>query len=178
MMDHKKIRKIHYWATFLVMVPLFIMTVSGIMLMFKKQSSWIQPPTIRGTAKTPTLFFETMLDSLKAVPDVTVESWDDIKRVDVRPSKGMAKVQLANQIEVQIDIASGKILQVATRRSDILEDIHTGAYFGDFVKYGIFLTASIIFFIMLLTGIYLFIRPIYMKQKRKKILLEEALSVE
>ena len=177
-MKPKLIRQIHYWATLFVMVPLLIMTLSGIILMLKKQSSWIQPPTVRGTEKTPTLFFSTMLDSLKTVPDVTVENWGDIKRIDVRPSKGMAKVQLANQVEVQLDLATGQILQVATRRSDMIEDIHTGSYFGDFVKYGFFLTASIIFFIQLITGIYLFIRPLYLKQKRKKLLLEEALAVE
>ncbi len=172
------IRKIHFWATIFVMIPLFIITITGIALMFKKQSSWIQPPTVAGSTSTPTVFFETILDSVKASSGSSVASWDEIDRIDVRPNKGVAKVQLKNGIEIQVDLASGKVLQSAFRRSDIIEQIHTGEYFGDWVKYGLFLTAAIIFFIQLITGVVLFVRIFAVKMKKKKILAEEVLSVE
>ncbi len=158
---------------------MLIMTLTGIVLMFKKQSDWIQPPTVKGSEKTPSLFFSTMLDSIKTVPEAEISSWKDIDRIDVRPNKGMAKVLLKkSKLEIQIDIASGKILQTAVRRSGIIEDLHTGALFGDWVKYGIFLTAAVIFFVQIITGIYLFFRPIIIKYKRKRLVIEEVLSVD
>ncbi len=158
---------------------MLIMTLTGIVLMFKKQSDWIQPPTVKGSEKTPSLFFSTMLDSIKTVPEADISSWEDIDRIDVRPSKGMAKVLLKkSKLEIQIDIASGKILQTAVRRSGIIEDLHTGALFGDWVKYGIFLTAAVIFFVQLITGIYLFFRPYIIRYKRKRLVIEEVLSVD
>jgi hypothetical protein len=51
---------------------------------------------------------------------------------------------LANQVEVQIELASGTILQVATSRSDMHEGIHRGASLGNVVKYGAFAVILII----------------------------------
>lgn len=136
--------------------------------MLKKQSHWIQPPTVKGISKTPTINFETMLSQLKNMTDSRVNNWGDINRIDVRPGKGVAKVQLENSIEVQLDLSTGQILQVAKRRSDLIEDIHTGVYFGNLVKYGIFFTTALILFIQLITGSYLFIRPLFLKRKRYK----------
>lgn len=178
MLKHKSIRKIHFWATLFVMVPLFIMTISGIILMFKKQSTWIQPPTQKGSTQIPTVLFETILDSLKNSDKVMVSSWEDVSRIDVRPSKGVGKVRLEGGLEVQVDLGDGSILQVMKRRSDIIEDIHTGGYWGDWMKFGVFTTAAVVFFIQLLTGIYLFFRPYFVKLHRKKLLMEEVASVE
>ncbi len=177
-MKHSSIRKVHFWATLFVMIPLCIITLSGMVLMLKKQLTWVQPSTVRGESKIPTVSFETILDSVKLASEGTVTSWDKISRIDVRPSKGVAKVQLKNSDEIQLDLATGKVLQIAKRRSDLIEDIHTGAYFGDAVKYGLFFTASLVFFVQLISGIYLFFRPFFLKQKRKKLLAEEALAVE
>jgi len=172
------IRKIHNWATLFVMIPLTIITITGIVLMFKPNHAWIQPPTAKGSGKTPTLFFATMLDTIKAVPGANVSSWEDIDRIDVRPNKGVAKVQLKSNLEIQVDLATGTVLQSAFRRSDIIEKIHTGEQFGEWVKYWIFVPASLIFFVQLITGIILFFRIYILKMKKKRIVAEEVLSVE
>ncbi len=171
-------RRIHNVVTPFVMVPLFIITITGLILMLKKQSEWIQPGTVRGEGKTPTVFFETMLDSVKVASGGAVTSWEDINRIDVRPSKGVAKVQLEDRTEIQLDLATGEVLQVAVRRSDLIEDIHTGAYFGDWVKYGIFFVASILLFLQLITGIYLWLRVIVKRAQKRKLVIEEIASVE
>jgi len=172
------IRKIHNWSTIFVMIPLTIITISGIVLMFKPNSSWIQPPTQKGSGSTPSIFFETMLDSVKSSTGSSVSSWEDIDRIDVRPNKGVAKVQLNNGYEIQVDLSTGKVLQSALRRSDMIEMIHTGEFFGKAIKYWIFLPASIIFFVQLITGIILFFRIYVLKMKKKKVLAEEILTVE
>jgi hypothetical protein len=102
------------------------------------------------------------------VPEAEVRSWDDIDRIDVRPSKGMMKVQAKNSYEVQLDSATGDVLQVAYRRSDLLESIHDGSFFHDSAKLWLFLPVALILFGLWATGMYLFWLPIVVKARRKR----------
>lgn len=160
-------RKVHFWVSLIVIIPLFIVTTTGLVLMLKKQLDWVQPPTQKGSGKTPNIAFEEVLTSVQSVDGCETYGWSDIKRIDVRPSKGMMKVQLPDGVELQIDSESGDVLQRAVRRSDLIEDLHTGAYFGNTTKYLFFFVAEILFFIQLITGIYLFVRMLLLKQKKR-----------
>ena len=160
-------RKVHYWASIAVAVPILIVIVSGIMLQTKKQFEWIQPIELRGTSKTPTISLPQVLEISKTVAEAEIKTWDDINRLDVRPSRGMLKVRANNNWEIQIDTATGAILQTAYRRSDIIETIHDGSFFHDWVKMGIFLPAGLILLLLWLTGIYLFALPYLVKRRRK-----------
>jgi hypothetical protein len=160
-------RKVHYWASFAVAVPILIVIVSGIMLQTKKQFVWIQPVELRGASKTPTISLPEVLEISKTVAEAEIKSWDDINRLDVRPSRGMLKVRANNNWEIQIDTATGAILQTAYRRSDVIEMIHDGSFFHDAVKMWIFLPAGIILLLLWLTGIYLFALPYLVKRRRK-----------
>ena len=42
------LRKIHYWGSFSIALPLVIMIGAGLLLMVKKEFNWIQPPSQRG----------------------------------------------------------------------------------------------------------------------------------
>ena len=57
-----------------------------------------------------------------------------MKRIDVRPDKGVAKAWLHTDYEAQVDLGTAEILQIAYRRSDWIESIHDGSIFGDTVK--------------------------------------------
>jgi uncharacterized iron-regulated membrane protein len=150
-------RVVHRWATVVVTIPLLIVIGTGILLMLKKEFSWIQPPSQRGGAVELILPFEQILDISKTVPEAEIQSWEDIDRLDVRPSKGMLKVRAQNRWEIQLDAETGKILQVAYRRSDLIESLHDGSFFHERVKKWVFLPSAIILAIMLLTGIYIFV---------------------
>ena len=51
----------------------------------------------------------------------------------------MVKVWLNNGWEIQVDLNNGTILQTAYRRSDLIESIHDGSFFGgDWTKLGLF----------------------------------------
>jgi uncharacterized iron-regulated membrane protein len=150
-------RVVHRWATVAVTIPLLIVIGTGILLMLKKEFSWIQPPSQRGGAVELTLPFEQILDISKSVPEAEIQSWEDIDRLDVRPSKGMLKVRAQNRWEIQLDAETGKILQVAYRRSDLIESLHDGSFFHDRVKTWVFLPSALILAIMLLTGVYIFV---------------------
>jgi len=161
-------RKLHRWAAIAIALPVIIVIISGVILQVKKEFDWIQPPTQRGSGSEPVLSFDQILEAVSNVPDVGLTSWDDINRLDVRPGKGIIKVRGKNDWEVQIDSKTGQVLQVAVRRSDLIESIHDGSFFHDSFKLWVFLPSALILAGMWVTGIYLFVLPYMLKSKRKR----------
>jgi len=161
-------RIIHYWGALACAIPVLIVIVTGIILLLKKESAWIQPPSAKGSSDIPTVQFEKVLDSLKDVEEAEIESWNDIKLLDVRPSKGIIKVRAKNRYEVQLDAVTGDVLQVAFRRSDLIEELHDGSFFHDQAKLWVFLPSAIILFVLWITGIAIFAITQMNKYKRQK----------
>ena len=112
--------------------------------------------------------WDRILEIARAVPEAGVRTWDDIDRVDVRPSRGILKVTTRTRWELQIDAQSGALLQSAYRRSDLIESIHDGSFFHPSAKLGLFLPAGIVLLLMLVSGMYLFWLPIWVKARRKR----------
>jgi hypothetical protein len=159
-------RKIHYWASATVAVPLLVIICSGLLLQAKKQSAWVQPPELRGTGTSPAISFEQVLERVKQVPDMHVAGWDDVNRMDVRPGRGVVKVWLQNGYEVQVDLGTGAVLQVAYRRSDLIESIHDGSFFGgDWTKLGLFLPAGVTLLLLWCGGVWMFWVPFRAKRR-------------
>jgi uncharacterized iron-regulated membrane protein len=160
-------RRVHYWASITVAIPLLVIICSGLLLQAKKQSAWVQPPEQRGTGTAPRMSLEQVLEQLKQVPDMQVAGWDDVNRIDVRPGRGVAKVWLQNGYEVQVDLGTGRVLQVAYRRSDLIESIHDGSFFGgDWTKLGLFLPAGLTLLLLWCGGLWMFWVPFWAKRKR------------
>ena len=162
-------RDVHRWGSILIALPLAVVIVSGVILQLKKQSAWIQPATQTGSSGELSLSFAEILSATQGVREAEVKSWNDIDRLDVRPSKGMLKIRCVNRSEIQLDANSGEVLQVAYRRSDLIESIHDGSFFHDRVKLWVFLPAALVLGALWLTGIYLFFLPYFAKwNKRRK----------
>ena len=160
-------RKIHYWGSAICDLPILIIIVTGLLLIFKKDSNWIQPPTIRGVAKQPEITFAEVLEVAKASDKIAINNWSDINRLDVRPSKGMLKIRSNNGWELQIDTKTKDILSLEYRRSDIIEAIHTGTFFSKLVSYTVFLPAAVILLLLWITGLYLFVTMTITKRKNR-----------
>jgi uncharacterized iron-regulated membrane protein len=152
-------RELHRWGSILVAIPILLLIGSGIFLVLKKNIDWIQPPTQSGMSQSPTITFDSVLQIAKSVPETSVQSWDDVDRLDVRPGRGLIKVRAKNRWEIQIDSETGVVLQVAYRRSDIIESLHDGSYL--FSGYGLWVLLPVATTLLLLwvTGMYMFIRP-------------------
>ena len=161
-------RVVHRWGSLLVALPVLVVIISGLLLLLKKEVSWIQPPTAKGSTQELALGFDEVLEICKTVPEAKIGSWDDVDRLDVRPSKGMLKVRAANSWEIQIDTMTGEVLQVAYRRSDLIETLHDGSFFHDQVKLFVFLPSAVILLVLWITGIYLFALPYLVREKRRK----------
>ena len=160
-------RKIHRLGSIIALLPIAIVIVTGIILQLKKESHWIQPATRRGSAKIPSLDFDGILKVARSVPQANVKGWDDIDRLDVRPGKGILKIRCKNRWEIQVDSTTGEVLQVAYRRSDLIESIHDGSFFHESAKLWIFLPAALVLLVLWGTGVYLFLLPHLARRRRK-----------
>ena len=171
-------RKIHHWGSIAIAVPLAIVLVTGVLLLLKKDLPWIQPPTVNGEEKGISLELDQILSVARTVPEAEIETWADIDRLDVRPNKGMLKVRAENSWEIQMDANSGAVLQVAYRRSDLIESIHDGSFFGDYAKLWVFLPSALALIGLWVTGMVLFLRPRLVKARKRRALAPSRRRVE
>jgi uncharacterized iron-regulated membrane protein len=161
-------RKCHRWGAILIALPFLLVLVTGILLQLKKDWSWVQPPTARGQSKTPAIGLDAILDAARSRPEAGVQGWGDVERLDVQPGRGIAKVQAKSRWEVQVDLATGEVLQVAYRRSDLIESLHDGSWFHDSAKLWVFLPTAVIVLGLWGTGIYLFFLPHTVRWSRRR----------
>lgn len=167
-------RKVHYWSTLVIALPILLVLVTGLLLQVKKQWAWVQPEEQLGTPTDAPITLAESVDIMAAHPEIGIGGWEDVDRFDVRPSKGMMKVRLEDGREVQIDLSDGRILQIEYRRTDLIESLHDGSWFGgDVSKLGLFLPAAIVLLCMWITGIWMFWAPIPLRRKRRQARLRE-----
>ena len=161
-------RKGHRWGAILVALPFLLVIVTGLLLQLKKAWSWVQPPTKRGQSKAPSVSLEALLEAAPSQPEAGVQGWDDVDRLDIQPSRGIAKVQARSRWEVQVDLATGEVLQVAYRRSDLIESLHDGSWFHDRAKLWVFLPTAVVVLGLWVTGVYLFFLPHAVRWSRRR----------
>ncbi len=160
-------RKLHRIAAIVTAVPFLVILLSGFLLQMRGEYEWVQPPVQAGQKGDPTVSFEKLLTAAMGVPEAEVRTWDDIERVDVRPNDGIAKVICKSRIEVQVDLRTGEVLQVAPRRSDLIAAIHNGSFFHEAAEEFIFVPTAVILLGLWGSGIYLWILPLAVKFRRK-----------
>lgn len=162
-------RKLHRWGSIAVALPFFVVICTGLLLQLKKQLAWVQPPEQKTAFNVPTVTMEQILASARAVPEAKVTGWGDIDRLDVRPGKGLVKVVTVDHWELQLDLATGALLQSTYRRSDVIESLHDGSWFHDLVKLGVFFPAAVIVFGLWITGMYLFLLPFRARANKRRV---------
>lgn len=168
MKPHVLFRRVHYWASLPVALPLLVIIATGLVLQFKKSLPWVQPPERRGQATAPALSMPEILDISRTVPAASIRTWEDVYRLELRPNRGLVKVVAANRTEIQMCAATGAVLQVAHRRSDLIEALHDGSWFHPLVKSWLFIPSGVVLLGLLLTGVYLFFVPILAKRRRAR----------
>lgn len=161
-------RSWHRWAAIIVLVPALVIFATGVVLHFKKVVPWIQPTEQRGTGEVPVVSLEQVLTAASSAPEAGISAWSDVSRIDVRPGRGIAKVQARSGWEVQVDLGTGEVVQSAYRRSDLIESIHDGRYFGgDAVAWGVFTPTGVLLVALLVTGAYLWMVPILSRRRHR-----------
>lgn len=161
------LRKLHYWGSCVIAVPIAVAIATGILLQLKKEIAWIQPTEVKTAARAFAITPDQILNAAMAEPALAVRSWADIARIDIRPDRGLVKVNASNHWELQLHSVTGEKLQVAYRRSDLIERLHDGSWFHNSAKLWIFLPSGIVLFGLWLTGVYLFVLPYWVRSTRR-----------
>jgi uncharacterized iron-regulated membrane protein len=160
-------RRLHRLGALVTALPLLLVITSGLLLQLKKQLSWVQPVSQRGSSGDLRVGWENLLATATNIPEAQVTGWKDIRRVDVTPSKGLVKLICNNHWEIQVDAGTGAVLSSTYRRSDWLEQIHDGSYFADWAKLWVFFPNGLILLGLWLTGLYLWWLPVGVRLRKR-----------
>lgn len=174
-------RKLHKWIGSSLFVFFFMISLTGLLLGWKKHSGGvILPETEKGISSNlkswlsydslHSLAIQTLYDSLPGDPSPTLD------RIDARPEKGIVKFIFKDHYtEIQLDAASGKALSVNKRTSDIIEQIHDGSIL-DFafstgnsqIKLGYTTITGLSLLFLTFTGFFLWLNPIRIRNQKHK----------
>jgi len=133
-------RKIHRITGAFLFVFFFFISVTGLLLGWKKNSGGlIQAKTYVGTS---TDFKDWLpLDTLNIIAckilhdSVSPGLSPKLDRIDIRKEKGMVKFVFIDRYwGIQLDGATGQLLHIERRRSDFIENIHDGSIFDYLLK--------------------------------------------
>lgn len=161
-------RQSHRWSSICIALPFLVVIVTGILLQLKKDVAWIQPPTQRGADGDPIASLQEILELARGCSELQVAGWKDIDRIDIQPKRNVAKIQAKNRWEAQVDLVEMKVMQIAYRRSDLIESLHDGSWFHEYAKLWLFLPVAITVLGLWISGIYLFVLPLWVKRSKRK----------
>ena len=165
----KLLRQIHYWISLPLLFTIFVVAITGTLLALKKDFAALQPPTQNGAR--PGDLQRPVADLVAAAataPGQAGTRWQDVERIDVRPADGVAKVILHSRTEIQVDLATGKVLQTGYRTSDWLETVHDFSILGDWAKYAFSFGTGVTLIAMAASGAYLFLLPFLVKRRKRR----------
>jgi uncharacterized iron-regulated membrane protein len=176
----RAVRKVHRTTAIMLFFFFFLIASTGIILGWKKNSNGkILPDTYRGTSTelrdwlpVDSLYknaCKIMRDSLSS--GVSVE----LDRMDIRPDKGSVKfIFTEGYREIQLDGATGKLLHMSVRYSDLIENIHDGTIFDRLlgIRSGLFKVGytslmGIALLTFTLTGFWLWYGPKRMRRSKR-----------
>jgi uncharacterized iron-regulated membrane protein len=175
-------RKVHRTLGALLFVLFLIVSVTGLLLGWKKHSGGlILSESYKGKSTDPKDWLPVHVLREKAgkiareqiSPDLSLE----LDRIDFRPDKGMVKfVFIQNYWGVQLDCTTGELLHLERRRSDFIENIHDFSYFDNAlgtsdgqIKLVYTSVAGLALLTFTITGFWLWFGPKRMRATRAKL---------
>ena len=174
-------RKIHRTTGAFLFIFFFVISISGLLLGWKKNSGGIiLPKSAKGSSTVLNEWIS--LDSLKKNAFLVLKDSlgptfsNELDRIDIRPDKGIVKFVFTNHYqEIQLDGATGELLQINTRRSDFIEDVHDGSFLDFYFKtegepFKLFYTSvtGLALFVFTVTGFWLWYGPIAIRNQKKR----------
>ena len=136
------LRSFRVWHRYLgltLLILVLISSVTGILLAWKKNVETLQPSTQKGVSTELSTWKPiselSELAQAEFVKKYPEQRGNKIDRIDVRPSKGIAKMLFEKgNWEVQIDGTNGEIKSIAKRHADWIEQLHDGSIISDLFK--------------------------------------------
>ena len=170
-------RKVHRVTGATLFIFFFVVSISGLLLGWKKNSNdYLLSKTYEGTStelknwlpidslhNQATFYFKEHIST-----DISPKA----SRIEIRKEKGTAKFIFQNYYGIQVDGATGELLHIERRRSDFIEGIHDGSaldvYFntsGNPIKLIYTTIMGLALLLFTITGFWLWLGP---KRMRKR----------
>ena len=132
---YHRFRSLHRWVGVIVALCLILISVTGFLLATKKTVDWIRPLERDGqpvASMVEVVSIDVAVNAAIAEGLAELKSVKDIDRVDYRPKDNVFKIlSKEGYQEVQIDGKSGKVLNIAKRNDQFIEDLHDFSWFAD-----------------------------------------------
>jgi uncharacterized iron-regulated membrane protein len=163
---------LHRWLGLAAGLVLMLVSITGFLLLVKKDYDWIQPPTMACA--------EGSVDDLQPLPKVyeavfalglpQFRSEHDIARIDFRPNKRLHKVvSKHDDLEVQVCAITLRTSAPRERRSDWLEALHDGSWFGDFAHAWVMPVVALLLLFLAGSGYVMWAVPKWKKWRRRRV---------
>ena len=172
-------RKIHRTTGVALFIFFFFISVSGLLLGWKKHSGdLLLPQTQRGVSTDMKNWLP--IDSLYTIANnvlhdsVSAELSNELGRIDIRQNKGIVKFIFSDHFwGIQLDGTTGQLLHVGKRHSDFIENIHDGSILdsylgttGDQIKVFYTTVMGLSLLVFTITGFWLWYGPKRMKKTK------------
>ena len=162
---------LHRWLGITAGLVLMLVSVTGLLLLVKKDYAWIQPPAmtcapgeLEDLQPLPRVF-EAVFDL--GLPEF--RSVDDIARVDFRPEKRLHKVLSKHgNLEVQVCAITLATSAPRERRSDWIESLHDGSFFGDFAHGWVMPLVALLLLFLAGSGYVMWAVPKWRKWRKRR----------
>lgn len=155
-------RTYHRYLGLTLSLLLIISAITGLLLGWKKNVEWLQPSSQQGISANIAEFQPVEKLTQAAILAVDSLQLDEkhLDRIEYRPDKGMAKVRFTEgQWEVQVDAVTLKILSVAKRNSDWIEQLHDGSIISETFKLISMNFLGIGLTLLIISGLWLYFGP-------------------
>ncbi len=171
----RQTRSLHKKIGIILMVLVLLISISGLLLGIKDDIG-LKPQTESATQIDSDQWISIKrIDSIaKVYAQEQLHLDSQIDRIDIRPSKGIAKILYKKHFtELQIDIQTAEVVSVSTRADHFIERLHDGSiidfYFSDTnaskIIYTTLVSLGLVF--MSISGYLLWRNPIKIKRKKR-----------
>jgi uncharacterized iron-regulated membrane protein len=175
-------RKVHRTLGAFLFVFFLVVSVSGLLLGWKKHSGGIilaKSYAGKSTDAKDWLPVHVLQEKANQIAreQISPDFKLDLDRIDFRPDKGMVKfVYLQDYWGVQLDCTTGELLHLERRRADFIENLHDASYFDNLlgtsngqIKLIYTSVVGLALLIFTITGFWLWFGPKRMRATRDKL---------
>lgn len=165
-------RRFHLIGGLVVAVTTVVISVTGIMLNHKRGLELMVEPVRKFDAEevadsAPQSLAQIAEWGIAARERSGLTSSSEIRSIDYRPFRGYAKVRFDDGLdtEVIVDVYDGDVLSSARRLDGLIEQLHSGAIFGDGWILLSDVTAGVLI-LLTVNGLYLWLAPAWRARTR------------
>jgi uncharacterized iron-regulated membrane protein len=162
---------LHRWLGVTAGVVVALSAVTGLLLLFKKDSAWLQPPMVHGEPGPSTSLqpLAAVYGAVLALQLPQFRSEADIARIDFRPDAFVHKVVSRHgDVEVQVCATTLRTSGPGVRRSDWLERLHDGSWAGGFVHGVVMPAVALVVLFLAASGYVMWLWPKWARARTRR----------